>query len=119
LSFALATDSGYGDKKKTVWVEAVLFGKRAESLDGMLLKGSSVLIRGELIPETYVSGSGEEKHKLKLMVDSLEFAGVRADQSTQAVPQTRKPAQSNARTEASGGDFGQDDIPFAAVDWRF
>ena len=29
-SFTGAVDSGYGDKKKTTWVNFVLFGKRAE-----------------------------------------------------------------------------------------
>jgi single-strand DNA-binding protein len=111
LSFALATDSGYGDNKKTVWVDAVIFGKRAESLNGMLLKGSSVLIRGELIPETYQAKDGAEKSKLKMMVDSLEFAGSKPDQ--QQAPRQAAQSQPARQTPPPSNDGFEDlDIPF-------
>lgn len=47
LSFAVAVESGWGDNKKTTWVECTLFGKRAESLAQHMLKSGIVGVTGE------------------------------------------------------------------------
>ena len=40
LNFAAAYDIGFGQNKKTQWIDCVIFGKKAESLIDHLKKGS-------------------------------------------------------------------------------
>lgn len=112
LSFSIATDSGYGDKKKTHWIDCALFGKRAESIQnaGGILKGSAVLVIGELEPDSYQK-DGETKHKLKMRIDKLEFASSKG-QSDNVTPSDNAPHPPPKRTPPPAPQYQEDDIPF-------
>jgi single-strand DNA-binding protein len=75
LSLNLATNSGYGENKITLWVRCSMFGARAERLAPMLSKGSQVLVVGELTQREYTTTAGEARTSLELRVSELEFAG--------------------------------------------
>jgi len=47
-TMSLAVDDGYGDSKKTLWIRASLWGKRAEGLSTYLVKGQQVWLEGRL-----------------------------------------------------------------------
>jgi len=47
-SFSVATTSGYGDAKQTLWVDVTKWGKGAEGLSKLLVKGTKVTAIGEL-----------------------------------------------------------------------
>ncbi len=47
LSFSVAVDDGYGDRKKTLWFDCSLFGKRGAALESILPKGTSVTVSGD------------------------------------------------------------------------
>ena len=44
----LAVNEGYGDNKKTTFVNLAIFGERCDKLQQYLLKGTGVLIDGKL-----------------------------------------------------------------------
>lgn len=70
LNFRVACDHGRGDKKTTTWVRCALWGKRGEKLQEYLVKGQSVVVRGELWTEDY-----EGKTSVQLRVDEVELVG--------------------------------------------
>ena len=47
-SFDVAVNEGYGDYKKTDFFNCTVFGKRAESLSAYLVKGTQVIVFGEI-----------------------------------------------------------------------
>ena len=47
-SFSVATTSGYGDAKQTLWVDVTKWGKGVEGLSKLLVKGTKVTAIGEL-----------------------------------------------------------------------
>lgn len=47
-SFSVAIDDGFGDKKRTLWFDVSIWGKRAETLAPMLTKGGKVCVSGDL-----------------------------------------------------------------------
>lgn len=47
-SFSLAGTVGYGDNKQTLWFDVTKWGKGAEGLSRVLLKGTKVTVIGEL-----------------------------------------------------------------------
>lgn len=47
-TLSVAVDCGFGDKKETVWVSLVSFGKQAEILNQYLTKGSRLVFSAEI-----------------------------------------------------------------------
>ena len=115
-SFPVATESGYGDKKQTVWVDCSLWGKAAEGgLPAYLVKGQQVAVIGEL-------GTREHEGKMYITcrVDKLDLVGGKgsSDSSSQtgntnqASSGPSRPAQQQPAQQAPQDDSFDDDIPF-------
>jgi len=102
--FSFALSSGYGDKQVTTWLNCSIWGKRAETLAPMLLKGTKIGVTGELTNRPYVK-DGVEKYSLDLRVNDVTLLGKKSDDaSTSNAP--RQDMQSNDPM-----DFDSD-IPF-------
>ena len=133
-SLALAINYGRkGDdgNRPTQWLDASLWGKRAEALAQHLTKGKLLYV---VIEEPHIEtfqGANGQGHKLVGRISSIEFAGGNERQQSerqQSEPQQRsQPAQrqqQKPQDRDSGGGFGafDDDIPFlhigSGASWR-
>lgn len=47
VNFSVGTDVGFGQNKKTIWVECAIWGDRADKLAPYLKKGQAVTVIGE------------------------------------------------------------------------
>lgn len=103
VSWSMAYDTGYGDKKKSHWVKCSLFGKRAPKLAEMLTKGSLVEVVGEPVVSTWTDKQTKEARgqiELTVMEVKLHGGGNRED----------RPVADNAR--ATSRNDMDSDIPF-------
>lgn len=104
---------GEDGKRPTQWIDATLFGKRAESLAQYLNKGSLILAELEGVHiETYKDREGNERTKLAAVVVDIGLTG----RTEQRDEQPRSPAPRSAPPPApkrgtAFDDMG-DDIPF-------
>ena len=102
-SFGFALSSGFGDKQVTTWLNCNVWGKRAETLAPMLLKGTKVGIVGELTNRPYKDKNGNEKFSLEVRVSDLTLLGSKGDTSTSPneynVPKTLKTASMSTPVE--------------------
>jgi single-strand DNA-binding protein len=57
----------------TNWVPCVVFGKRAESLSRLLSKGMKCAVEGKLRQSSYKDKSGQNRSKIEVVVDEIEF----------------------------------------------
>ncbi|MHB1799330.1 MAG: single-stranded DNA-binding protein [Vulcanimicrobiaceae bacterium] len=100
-NFALAVDSGYGDRKQTLWFDCSAWGERYTKLAPYLLKGSQVQVAGEL---------GTREHEgntyFTLRVADVRLVGQKPE--TTAAP---KPKPAPVKAPATDG-FEDDDIPY-------
>lgn len=112
---------GQDGNRPTQWVDAALFGDRAEKLAQYLLKGTHVCVHlSDPRIEEYQKTGGGTGVKLAARVDHIEFAvssQQQGQQRQQAPQQTRHQApqreQRQAPQQSSGGFGGMDDgIPF-------
>jgi single-strand DNA-binding protein len=118
-SFSGAFNFGRKDERKVQWVEFSVWGDRAEKLAPYLLKGAQVFVSAsEPHVETYEKRDGGAGWKFVARVDSLEFAGAKADRESGGdgageQPQRAAPA-ARAKAPAGADPFGDmtDDIPF-------
>jgi len=124
---SLALAFGYGKKgadgnRPAQWVEAALWGKRAEALTPYLKKGGLVSVTlSDPHIETYTDRAGGERSKMVARVLDLELAGggqsagngQRTEQKQQNNAQQAAPAADNWGNAQGGGGDDFDDIPFA------
>lgn len=54
VSFSVADDVGYGEKKRTQWIKCSYFGDRAAKLAQYLTKGSLIEVTGSASTEAWV-----------------------------------------------------------------
>lgn len=74
LGFSVAADTGFGDKKKTTWIDCAVWGDRASKLKPHVVKGASVTIVGEGGLRTWDS-NGKSGAVITCNVRELEFQG--------------------------------------------
>ena len=77
--FSVANNTGYGEKKKTQWIECDLWGNRGEKLANYLVKGQAVLVYGEIELHEYTAKDGTSKASLKCRVTDLELLGKKSE----------------------------------------
>ena len=71
--FTVAVQIGYGDNSKTQFYPVILFGNRVESLQKYLLKGTKVLIDGQIDYNSIQNDEGEWKNYFQIIVNDLEI----------------------------------------------
>lgn len=122
----------YYDKKAekgraTQWVDATLWGKRADALAPYLTKGTAVAVSIEDVHIEEYQGKNGAGHKLVGRVVSIELGGGKQEgaavaPAARAAAPAPRPAPAPAPRPAGGGggpagldDMGED-IPFAFAD---
>src|SRR3954464_4529220 len=74
LSFRVANDIGFGDRRTTQWVDCSMWGKRAESVANYIKKGDKITVSGELKLEEFQRRDGTPGSKLAVRVNDLDLA---------------------------------------------
>jgi len=125
-SIACVYDIGWGDKKRSQWMDAVLWGKQAEALAQYLTKGKQIVIYADdLEIETY-EHNGKTGSKLKCRVINVDLTDNKEAQQQQAPQQRQQAPRQVAPQQNQGGINSQfndnstvrpdnnfdDDIPF-------
>lgn len=73
LSFRVANDVGFGDRKTTQWVECSLWGRRGEAVAQFLTKGKQVCVSGELTLREFQKRDGSAGSGLSVRVNEVDF----------------------------------------------
>jgi single-strand DNA-binding protein len=106
LDLSLAYNHGMKQddgKRPTQWVNAALWGPRAEKMAPYLTKGTQVFVScSDVHVSAYEQKDGTKRYSLKARVDVIEFVGG-------SKPESEKPKP--AEKQDHFGDL-DDDIPF-------
>lgn len=116
LKFPLGVTTGYGERKRTLWVLCTMWGKRSESkLFDHLGKGSKVTVHGEVDLDVYTKGSGEQGASITVKIGELDLNEGKPNGNVQHQPAAQPAAQQNAQASAKAAVDDEDwnkDIPF-------
>jgi single-strand DNA-binding protein len=113
----LALAFSYGRKgsdgnRPTQWVDAALWGKRAEALAPYLLKGGLVSVSLEDVHIETFDGKNGPGHKLAARVVDVELASPKQAGSAPAQQPRPAPRPAPAPSAGSGFEGMTDDVPF-------
>lgn len=87
LSFSVATNEGYYDKKKEEWIDQAqwhnieAWGRNAEYLSKKIQKGTCVSVIGSMRSEKYENSEGETRYKWYIKARSIDILARGADLS--------------------------------------
>jgi single-strand DNA-binding protein len=102
---------GDDGKRPTQWVDASLWGQRAESLAPYIKKGGQIVAYLEDVSiQTFTKGDGTQATKMVARLVDLEFVAGGEQASSQPKPQPKP--QAAPQSHGSGFDDMEDDIPF-------
>lgn len=80
----------------TNWIPCVVFGNRAESLSRLLSKGMKCAVEGKLRQSSYKDKSGQNRSKIEVIVDEVEFlSGSKAQNQPQNQQEVSYPNYGN------------------------
>ena len=103
---------GSDGKRPTQWVDAALWGKRAEALAPYLLKGGLVSISLEDVHIETFDGKNGPGHKLAARVVDVELASPKQDSASPAPRAAPAPRPAPAPSGGHGFEDMGDDVPF-------
>lgn len=103
LTFSIAFDVGYGDRKHPVFLECKQWGKQGAAIQQYMTKGKSVIVTGEYDVEKWKGSDGVDRQKSILNVRNTELGASPKNQGEGS----DRPAPSEPPMDAFGGD-----IPF-------
>jgi single-strand DNA-binding protein len=114
IKTGIAVDDGYGDKKKTYFVDVAAFGKLAERMHPELSKGVPVIVEGRLTVEEWKVEDGSKRSRVVILASRLDrLTWPEKSQYTQEGNNTPRPPQTSPRpAQAAQTPIPEDDIPF-------
>lgn len=121
-NFSLAVDVGTKSNPRTLWIDCVLWGKRAEALTQYLTKGSKVTAHGRVELSEYVKKDGTPGAKLQVTINEVDLHGGSTEAAHEPAPppapSPRAPSAPPAPPAPKAGwpqkpmDEFADDVPF-------
>jgi len=107
VTFNVAKTMGFGDNQKPLFIQVDFWGKRAEVIKNHFVKGSRIVISGELdFDQWEKDGQKFSKHKIRGL--DFEFVDSKADAEKLAADGESKSTETSKASEAE-----DDENPFA------
>lgn len=81
-NFTIAANRDFKDadgKRPTVYIDAVVWDKRAEAFAGILKQGMRVFVKGEIEGYDYTDKNGVKHEKYRMILDDLEILSPRTN----------------------------------------
>lgn len=94
-AFPVAVSEGFGENKKTVWINVLKFAGENDKLGQYLTKGTKVYISGKPSFSAYTNKNNEAAYDVSLWANELELVGgmqsSQPEQGTQ--PEVKQPLE--------------------------
>ena len=109
MVFDVATNHGYGEKKKTIYIRCSMWERgqgTLEKIANTMTKGLFVMVHGVMFENEYKDKTGNDRKSLECTVNDLDRIGLMfAAKTEQQQPQQQKQPESKP-------DNIDEDIPF-------
>ncbi len=108
---SIAYSDGFGENKKTHFIDVVVWGKTTEAFNNYCKKGSKVLLVGIVQLEQWTAQDGTNRSRHSLRVDNMKMLDGKEDNQGQSQSEYQEPKQ-NSGYKIPEIDIDEDKIPF-------
>ena len=106
--FALAVDDGYGENRRTDFINIVVWNKQGENCNQYLSKGKLALVEGRLHIRNYDNKEGRKVFVTEVVADNVRFLSPKNEQS----PSPLGGGFADSGSFDDGFPSTDDDLPF-------
>ena len=109
--FTLAVESGFGENKRTDFINIVVWNKQGESCATYLSKGKLAAVDGRLQIRSYDGKDGVKRYVTEVVAENVRFLSPKeAKQEEAPWPEMGEPMPEQQAVEFAGQ--AEDDLPF-------
>ena len=81
-TFTVAIDNGYGENKKTDFINCIAWEKTAEFIKNWFTKGRMIALVGRISTRTYESEDGRKNYVTEVVVNEVTFGDSKKEETT-------------------------------------
>lgn len=113
-TFTLAVESGFGETKKTHFINCVAWRNTAETIAKYLEKGRQILVAGELQTRSYEDKEGNKRIVTEVLVKEFYFCDTKPNGDDNSHTKAESASQGRNRTKQVALEEldGDGDLPF-------
>ena len=114
-TFTIANDTGYGEKRKTAFINIVAWRSTAEFASKHFRKGDMIGIEGSIQTRKYQDKNGINRTVFEVVAKDVQFVeSKRSNDSGEGNSSSASQSFSNSSTDdfADMGEVGDEDLPF-------
>ena len=104
--FTIAIDNGYGDNKRTDFVNCVAWNKTAEFISKYFAKGKMIIVIGRIATRSWETQDGHKRYVTEVIANEVNFG------ETKAACQTGTQQSMQDDNDFIPLDENDDDLPF-------
>ena len=106
-TFSIAIDNGYGDNKRTDFVNCLAWNKTAEFVTKYFTKGKMIIVIGRITTRSWETQDGKRAYATEVVANEVSFGETKSSPQTAAQP----PMQDDDE-DFTPQDEEDDDLPF-------
>lgn len=80
--FTIAIDNGYGDNKRTDFVNCVAWNKTAEFISKYFAKGKMIIVIGRIATRSWETQDGHKRYVTEVIANEVNFGETKAARQT-------------------------------------
>ncbi|MDD5018073.1 MAG: single-stranded DNA-binding protein [Eubacteriales bacterium] len=90
VSFTIAINRGFGDKKETDYISCVAWESKAENLCRYMSKGKKIAVEGRLQVRSYDGSDGKKRYVTEVVCGNIEFISPMSESEPEWKQERRK-----------------------------
>lgn len=85
-TFSIAIDNGYGDNKRTDFVNCLAWNKTAEFVTKYFTKGKMIIVIGRITTRSWETQDGKRAYATEVVANEVSFGETKSSQQTATQP---------------------------------
>lgn len=106
-TFSIAIDNGYGDNKRTDFVNCLAWNKTAEFVTKYFTKGKMIIVIGRITTRSWETQDGKRAYATEVVANEVSFGESKSSQQT-----ATQPPMQDDDDDFTPLDEEDDDLPF-------
>ena len=111
-TFSIAIDNGYGDNKRTDFVNCLAWNKTAEFVTKYFTKGKMIIVIGRITTRSWETQDGKRAYATEVIANEVSFGETKSSPQLNTPQTAAQPPMQDDDDDFTPLDEEDDDLPF-------
>ena len=111
-TFSIAIDNGYGDNKRTDFINCVAWNKTAEFVTKYFTKGKMIIVIGRITTRSWETQDGKRAYATEVVANEVNFGELKTSPQLNTPQTAAQPPMQDDDDDFTPLDEEDDDLPF-------